>query len=82
MSGYVVDTGQTFTIRDDYDFDNPSNDGKGYHVNLQLGKDTKAYVSGRNNCAEYYDRTNMTGERLHFDGEKEAASWYTQGHSV
>ncbi|KAJ5971602.1 uncharacterized protein N7479_001520 [Penicillium vulpinum] len=81
VSGHVVDTGESFTIRDDYDFAEPSDKGKGYHVNAQLGKETAAFTSGQNSATAYYDRTNMTGERLYFDGEKAAASWYTQGHS-
>jgi hypothetical protein len=81
VSGHIVETGQSFTVRDDYDFNNPSGDGKGYHVNAQLGKATVAFVSGQNSAQAYYDRTNMTGERLYFDGKQSAASWYTQGHS-
>ncbi|KGO52957.1 hypothetical protein PEX2_062390 [Penicillium expansum] len=81
VSGHVVETGQSFTVRDDYDFDNLSDSGKGYHVNAQLGKATVAFTSGQNSAQAYYDRTNMTGERLYFDGEQNAASWYTRGHS-
>lgn len=87
MSGYVegintagAKTSVSFTIRDDYDFADPSPNGKGYHVNVQLGKETRAYVSGRNSQAEYEDTTNMTGERVYFDGEEAAASWYTRQH--
>ncbi|OJJ51655.1 hypothetical protein ASPZODRAFT_163462 [Penicilliopsis zonata CBS 506.65] len=81
VTGRVVETGESFYIRDDYDFANPTEEGKGYHVNVQLGKETRAYVSGRNSQAEYFDRTNMTGERVHFDGPEKAAKWYLQGHS-
>ncbi|KAJ5135709.1 uncharacterized protein N7515_004987 [Penicillium bovifimosum] len=80
ISGHVIGSGQTFTIRDDYDFANAAN-GKGYHVNAQLGKTTVAFTSGVNSPQAYYDRTNMTGERLYYDGMQAAASWYTQGHS-
>ncbi|KAF9892500.1 hypothetical protein FE257_001609 [Aspergillus nanangensis] len=80
VSGHVIETGQSFTVRDDYDFANVSG-GKGYHVNAQLGKVTAAFTSGQNNPTAYYDRTNMTGERLYFDGKQAAASWYTKGHS-
>lgn len=81
VRGKVVETGQSFTVRDDYDFANPSDSGKGYHVNAQLGKETAAFTSSQNSETAYYDRTNMTGERVHFDDRKDAASWYTQGHS-
>lgn len=33
----MLETGQSFTVRDDYDFANPGPGGKGYHVNAQLG---------------------------------------------
>ncbi|KAK1139905.1 hypothetical protein N8T08_011066 [Aspergillus melleus] len=80
ISGHVIETGESFTIRDDYDFANPSSEGKGYHVNAQLGKVTKAFK--KNNSERYYlDCTNMTGERVYFDGVQEAASWYTKGYS-
>ncbi|KAJ5576724.1 hypothetical protein N7535_003650 [Penicillium sp. DV-2018c] len=79
ISGHVVGSGQTFTIRDDYDFANPTANGKGYHVNAQLGKTTVAFTSGVNSSQAYYDRTNMAGERLYFDGMQATAEWYTQG---
>ncbi|KAJ5674295.1 uncharacterized protein N7477_004229 [Penicillium maclennaniae] len=81
ISGHVIGTGQSFTIRDDYDFVNTSVTGKGYHVNAQLGKMTVAFTSGQNSLQAYYDRTNMAGERLYYDGMQAAASWYTQGRS-
>ncbi|CEO58622.1 hypothetical protein PMG11_03331 [Penicillium brasilianum] len=81
VSGHVIETGQSFTIRDDFDFANPSASGKGYHVNVQLGKDTVAFTSGQYSTAQYFDRVSMTGERLHGDGARDAASWYTQGYS-
>ncbi|KAH8433470.1 uncharacterized protein LDX57_011104 [Aspergillus melleus] len=80
ITGHVIETGQSFTIRDDYDFANPSSKGKGYHVNAQLGKVTKAFT-GQNTEMDYYHRIHMTGERVYFDGVQEAASWYTQGYS-
>jgi hypothetical protein len=81
VSGHVIETNESFTLRDDYDFANPK-DGKGYHVNAQLGKATAAFTSTHANSAmAYYDRVNMMGERLHFDGNQEAASWYTEGYS-
>ncbi|KAJ5968590.1 hypothetical protein N7501_004838 [Penicillium viridicatum] len=79
ISGHVIGSGQTFTIRDDYDFSKPTI--KGYHVNAQLGKTTVAFTSGQNYPQAYYDRTNMAGERLYYDGREAAASWYTQGYS-
>lgn len=79
ISGHVIGSGQTFTIRDDYDFSKPTI--KGYHVNAQLGKTTVAFTSGQNYPQAYYDRTNMAGERLYYDGRQAAASWYTQGYS-
>lgn len=81
IKGTVVETGQSFTIRDDFDFANPTSSGKGYHVNVQLERQTVAFCSGRYNENEYYDRTNMTGERYYFDGQEGAASWYTNGAS-
>ncbi|KAK9853463.1 hypothetical protein MYU51_006595 [Penicillium brevicompactum] len=81
IRGQVIQTGQSFTIRDDFDFANPSANGKGYHVNVQLGMATRAYTSGQYSPAQYYDRVSMTGERLHIDGPRDAASWYTQGYS-
>ncbi|KAJ5628264.1 hypothetical protein N7490_010492 [Penicillium lividum] len=81
VKGYVIETGKSFTIRDDYDFANPTSSGKGFHVNAQLGRETRAYVSGRNSAEEYHDRAKMTGERLYYDGKEGAASWYTRGHS-
>ncbi|KAJ5752454.1 hypothetical protein N7520_009371 [Penicillium odoratum] len=62
VSGYVIETGKSFTICDDYDFANPSSSGLGFHVNAQLGRETRAYTSGRNSSEEYYDRAKMTDE--------------------
>jgi hypothetical protein len=76
--GKVAQTGQSFTIRDDYDFANPGVSGKGYHVNTQLGKEKVAFCyNGHSTPATYHDRTKMTGERYYFDGPEEAANWYT-----
>lgn len=87
ISGHVIETGRSFTIRDDFDFANPSADGKGYHVNVELGrnargeKETLAFTSGRYSQDEYFDRVNMSGDRLYTDGPKDAAAWYTQRYS-
>ena len=81
VKGKVNETGQSFTIRDDYDFEAGSGGGKGYHVNAQLGRETSAFVSGRDSKTEYFQRVDMTGERLHYDGHDGAAKFYTQGHS-
>ena len=76
----MVETGQSFAVRDDYDFANPGGDGKGYHVNAQLGKEKVAFCwEGHSSPAMYYDRTNMTGERYYYDGPEEAAEWYIYG---
>lgn len=78
----MVETGQSFTVRDDYDFLNPGAAGKGYHVNAQLGRETAAFCQdGLNTEQMYYDRTNMTGERVCFDGEAAAAEWYAKGRT-
>ncbi|KAI1978406.1 hypothetical protein LOZ51_000109 [Ophidiomyces ophidiicola] len=82
IKGTVFETGQSFTIRDDFDFANPTSTGKGYHVNVQLGTETRAYCSGRYSENDYYDRTNMTGERYFIDGKDDAAAWYTSNYSI
>ncbi|KAL2218847.1 hypothetical protein M432DRAFT_391331 [Thermoascus aurantiacus ATCC 26904] len=47
IRGYVLETGQSFTVRDDYDFANPGPGGKGYHVNAQLGDWMMGVPQGR-----------------------------------
>jgi hypothetical protein len=82
IQGRVVESGESFTVRDDYDFANPGSDGKGYHANAQLGKEKVAFCqTGLSSQGMYYDRTNMTGERHYFDGPEAAAKWYTNANS-
>jgi len=78
VTGTVVETGKSFTIRDDYDFANPTASGKGYHVNAQLGKETVAFCSGQNSERQYFDRADMTGQRYYHDGKAEAFKWYLE----
>ena len=80
ITGYVEETGQTFTIRDDYDYGNPGANGKGYHTNVQLGKDNpRAYCStSEHGPSAYEQRVQMTGERVLYDGEEQAAKWYVK----
>jgi hypothetical protein len=83
----VRETGQSFTVREDFDYANSNSSGsgpgyaqgggKGYHVNVQLGKDSFAFVSTRERSeAAYQDRIQMLGERYHWDGPNNAAKWY------
>jgi hypothetical protein len=78
ITGYVEETGQTFTIRDDYDYGNPGRKGKGYHVNAQLGKENpRAFCStSETDPSGYEQRVQMTGERYLYDGGEQAAKWY------
>lgn len=76
----MLETGQSFTVRDDYDFANPGPGGKGYHVNAQLGDWMIAFrKAGHSTQNDYFMRVNMTAERVHFDGPQAAAQWYTGG---
>ena len=79
ITGRVAETGQSFTIRDDYDYANPGQQGKGYHVNVQVGKeDPRAYCGFNDGFSDwaYTQRVQMTGERHQWDGPEKAAKWY------
>ena len=65
ISGHVIGSGQTFTIRDDYDFSKPTI--KGYHVNAQLGKTTVAFTSGQNYPQAYYDQVSLRRPVSHLE---------------
>ncbi len=86
------ETKQSFTVREDFDYanSNPSGSGpgyargggKGYHVNMQLGKDSFAFVSTRERSeGAYHDRIQMLGERYQWDGPNFAAKWYVNGEN-
>ncbi len=86
IRGHVCKTGQSFkSVKIDYSNSNLSGSGpglahgggKGYHVNVQVGKDAFVFVSTRESSdAAYQDCIQMLGERYQWDGPNYAAKWY------
>jgi hypothetical protein len=77
IEGYVAETGQSFTLRDDWDYANPGPKGKGYHVNVQLGKEpSRAYCGLREDSKKiaYCGKTDDGKGRSHRKGAK-CAHW-------
>jgi len=81
ITGTVTDRQgtQSFTIRQDYDFAGGSRaaGGKGYHVNVTLGKEKFAFAASDTKGEEYYrDSCQMLTERKAQDGDQNAAEWF------
>lgn len=51
---------ERFTIREDYDYKD-GRDGKGYHVNLQCGREKLAFVSSNDYSESVHDALSYVG---------------------